>query len=101
MKLLFVCNQGENRSRTAAHMLEAKHKTRYAGVFSEETPLTKKDLAWADKVFVFEKHQEMKVLDEYPKQYHKVTNLNIPDVYYYMEPKLVRILKQKLDGKTK
>jgi hypothetical protein len=67
MKILCICNQGENRSRTAAKILldrgyEARHDGFYKDKFNDE--LKKREvfcvdnLTWADKIIVFEENHE-------------------------------------------
>jgi predicted protein tyrosine phosphatase len=81
MNKLFICNQGEHRSKTAAEMYNGK----YAGIYSEEVPLTQELLEWADIVYVMEEHQRDFIAEHFPKQYmmKKIICLNIPDVYSY------------------
>ena len=48
MKVLFICNQGRHRSRTAAEIFKDRFETKYAGLFNE-APLDEKTLEWAGK----------------------------------------------------
>ena len=52
-KILFICNQGENRSRTAAGILEGKgYAVKYDGFHCGSfNPI---NLEWADRIVVFE-----------------------------------------------
>jgi len=90
MNKLFVCNQGKYRSRTAAELFGGK----CAGVFVN---LKEKDLEWADIVYVMEEHQRSEIGKLFPAQYLKkrILNLDIPDVYGYMNDKLVKKLRGK------
>jgi len=92
MNKLFVCNQGKYRSRTAASLFGGK----YAGVFVN---LKKEDLEWADVVYVFEERQRSEIGRKFPTQYLKkrILNLEIPDIYGYMDRKLVDVLRRKLE----
>lgn len=47
MNVLFVCNQGKHRSRTAAELFSKEHETRFFGIY---TNLNKKDLEWVDVI---------------------------------------------------
>lgn len=96
MKLLFVCNLGQNRSRTAAEIFSDDHETRYRGIYSNL--VTKDDLEWADVVYVMEEHQRKEIGNKYPKEYMKkrIMCLDISDVYNYNNPELIRILKSKI-----
>ena len=91
MNLLFVCNQGKYRSRTAAELFGG----RFAGVFNG---LKEEDLQWADVVYVFEEHQRTEIGKQFPAQYlnKRILNLDIPDNYGYMNAKLVDVLRRKL-----
>ena len=92
MNKLFVCNQGKYRSRTASALFGGK----YAGVFVN---LKKEDLEWADVVYVFEERQRSEIGRKFPTQYLKkrILNLEIPDIYGYMDRKLVDVLRRKLE----
>ena len=46
MKVLFVCNQNQNRSKTAEHIFRGRFKTKSAGLYNR-TPLTEKQISWA------------------------------------------------------
>lgn len=62
MKVLFVCNQGRNRSRTAAQVFQSIYETRAAGLYSEP-PVSAQDLAWADVIVVMEEHQREELIE--------------------------------------
>lgn len=98
MKLLFICNQGKHRSRTAAELFAGEHQTAYAGVYSEEQPVTQELLAWADTIFVMEEQQRTWIVEHYPQIMlrKRVLTLNIPDRYQYKQPALEKILIQAL-----
>ena len=91
MNKLFVCNQGKYRSRTAATIFGGK----CAGVF---TGLKEEDLQWADIVYVMEEHQRSEIGKLFPKEYlnNRIINLQIPDIYGYMDSELVDVLRRKL-----
>ena len=98
MKVLFVCNQGKYRSRTAAKIFKDEFETKYAGLYSEDNPLTKINLAWADTVVVMEEGQRKEIGRRFPGLYMKkrIICLSIHDIYRYMHPDLINILKKKL-----
>ncbi len=97
MRVLFVCNQGRHRSRTAAELFHGRFQTRYAGVYSEERPVTAALLSWADVVVVMEDHQRQEISEQFPKEYgqKRILSLDIPDVYGYQQPELVDRLKER------
>ena len=99
MRVLFVCNQNENRSKTAEDIFKDKFDTRSAGLFNSD-PLTEKLLSWADLVLVMEDVQRSEIAKRFPKQYmkKKILSLDIPDIYNYGQPELIDVLKKKIDG---
>jgi len=99
MKLLFVCNQNENRSKTAEKLFKNKYKTKSAGLYNEKS-VTEKEISWADVIVVMEEHQRSELAKRFPKLYmeKRILSLNIPDIYYYKQPKLVNVLKSRVSG---
>ncbi len=97
-KVLFICNQNENRSKTAEEIFKDKFITKSAGIYNER-PVTQKELSWADIVIVMEDQQRKEISRRFPKEYmgKKILSLNIPDVYYYNQPELVNVLKTKVN----
>jgi len=98
MKVLFVCNQNENRSKTAEKLFKDRYESKSAGLYNEK-PISKKEISWADVVIVMEDNQRSELAKRFPKQYmqKKILSLDIPDVYNYNQPELVRVLKSKVD----
>ncbi len=98
MKVLFICNQNENRSKTAEKLFKHRFKTKSAGLFNEK-PVTEKQVSWADLVVVMEDSQRAEIAKRFPKQYmqKRILSLNIPDMYQYDQPELKSILNSKLD----
>ena len=97
VRLLFVCNQGRHRSRTAAELLSNEHETRYRGVY--DNPLMIEDLAWADVVVVMEDHQREEIAGWFPLEYlrTRIVTRGIPDAYSYGDPELTMILRQHIN----
>jgi len=97
MKVLFICNQGKHRSKTAAEIFTDKFETRYAGIY--ENVITNKELDWADLAIVMEDHQRKFIAENFGKQYMKkrILCLDIPDIYQYMQPNLIQIMKEKME----
>lgn len=98
MKVLFICNQNRNRSKTAEHIFKNKFETKSAGLYNEK-PVTEKQLSWADIVVVMEDAQRSEIAERFPNQYVKkrIISLDIPDTYYCNQPELIKILKSKID----
>jgi len=99
MKVLFICNQNQNRSKTAENIFKGKFKTKSAGLYNEK-PVTAKQLSWADAVIVMDEEQRREVAKRFPKQYmqKRILSLDIPDVFHYNQPELINILKSKINN---
>ena len=106
MNLLCICNQGENRSRTAAELLQqtGKYAVRYDGFFRDRfdevlkkrVVFNRANLDWADTILVFEEaHEEL--LKGYGYSYWgKCRNLGIDDLYDYGNAGLKKLVRDKL-----
>jgi len=99
MKVLFVCNQNQNRSKTAEHIFKGRFKTKSAGLYNTK-PVTEKQISWADMVIVMEKSQRAEIAKRFPKQYmqKRILSLDIPDVYHYAQHELIEILNSKINN---
>jgi len=98
MRVLFVCNQNENRSKTAEEIFKDRFDTKSAGLFNSK-PITEKQLSWAETVFVMEDVQRSELAKRFPKEYMKkrIISLDIPDIYGYGQQELIDILKSKVE----
>jgi len=98
MKVLFVCNQNENRSKTARELFKDRFETKSAGLYSQKS-VTEKELSWADVVVVMENEQRKEIGDRFPEQYlqKKIICFDIPDVYHFNQPELVEILNARVN----
>ena len=99
MRILFICNQNQNRSKTAENIFKGKFKTKSAGLYNEK-PVTAKQLSWADTVIVMDEEQRREVAKRFPKQYmqKRILSLDIPDIFHYNQPELINMLKSKING---
>lgn len=97
MNLLFICNQNQNRSKTAEELFRDKFKTKSAGLYCQK-PVKEKEISWADVVIVMEEEQRSEISKRFPKQYlqKRILSLDIPDVYNYNNPKLIKELKARM-----
>ena len=102
MKILFICHQNVNRSKTAERLFEDEYETRSAGAFvfntnSERNPLKKEDIEWADIIIVMEEPLRKEMGLRFPDLYlkKKIISLDIPDNYRYMQQELVDLTKNK------
>ncbi len=98
MKVLFVCNQNINRSKTAEEIFKGKFQTRSVGLYNDK-PLNEEQLGWADIVMVMEGEQRTEISRRFPKLYlqKKILSLNVPDIYYHNQPELISVLKERMD----
>ncbi len=101
MKVLFVCNMNQMRSPTAEVIFKDHPHldVRSAGVYSEAAVTIDRDLlAWTDIIFVMEEGQQDIIWNRFGDliQRKRIICLDIPDVYDYMDPILVLILKHRV-----
>ena len=97
MNVLFVCNQGQNRSKTAAELFSRRFQTASAGLYSD-TPITETQLAKADAIITMEEKHREEIARRFPRVYlqKRILVLGIPDIYRYAQPELVRLLKVRM-----
>lgn len=79
MNALFICNQNQNRSKTAEIIFNKRFNTKSAGLYNEK-PVNKKQTGWADVVFVMEEEQRSELSKRFP----------------YGDPELVKLLQLKV-----
>ncbi len=98
MRVLFICNQNQNRSKTAEELFKDRFETKSAGLYNMK-PVTEKQLAWADVIVVMEEEQRSEIAKRFPKQYmqKRIISLDIPDVYHYNQPELIDLLEDKFE----
>lgn len=101
-RVLFICSAGLLRSATASHVFCSEPynwNTRSAASNSEYglNIVNEALLEWADLICVMQEEHIflMQNLDiNFDKYSHKVVNLNIPDMFMYRDPEMIRLLKQ-------
>jgi predicted protein tyrosine phosphatase len=96
MKVLFVCNQNLNRSKTAEELFKNQFETKSGGLYNEK-PITKKQVAWADTLVVMEEEQRIELVKRFPELCLKkrVLSFDISDAYHYNQLELIDVLKHK------
>ncbi|MDR7070730.1 putative protein tyrosine phosphatase [Pseudoxanthomonas japonensis] len=99
--LLFICTQNRLRSPTAEQVFAdwPGVETASAGLGNDaDVPVSPELLAWADTVFVMEKAHRNRLSAKFKRDLDgkRVICLDIPDDYAYMDPDLIRLLKQKV-----
>ncbi|MEK6939419.1 MAG: phosphotyrosine protein phosphatase [Nanoarchaeota archaeon] len=97
MNALFICNQNKHRSKTAELLFQERFNAKSAGLHGGK-PITKKELEWADIVFVMEEEQRHELAKRFPSQYmcKRILNLDIPDIYTFNQPALAKLLQHKM-----
>ena len=101
-KLLFICSRNRLRSPTAEHVFAQYPglETDSAGTNNDAvTPLSLEQVQWADIIFVMEKIHLGKVKRRFNRYLNgkRTICLDIPDDYEFMAPKLVALLKTKVE----
>jgi len=99
MNILFICNQGKNRSKTAAELFAGCFQTESAGLYSNPS-VTKKQLTEANVVIVMEEEHRTEMRKRFPSVYmqKQILVLDIPDIYHYGQPALVQLLKSRMNN---
>ncbi len=99
-KVLFVCEQNRHRSRTAEEIFKSRNdvEVKSAGISRlAANVITDELVRWADIILVMDDGQKEAVQEIFPEESKgkKVISLEIPDVYAYMDPELVKLLERK------
>ena len=97
MKVLFICNQNQNRSKTAEELFRNRYKTKSAGLFNNR-PVSKRQIEWADLIIVMDDNQRSEIAKRFPKLYiqKRILSLNIGDIYSYGDIRLIEELNKKM-----
>jgi predicted protein tyrosine phosphatase len=101
-KLLFICTHNIARSPTAEALFLGvlDYEARSAGTDPDaRVRVTAGHIRWADVIFVMERDHVQHLEEQFPTalQDRPVVCLKIPDVYEYMEPVLVQVLRLALN----
>lgn len=100
--VLVVCGRNKRRSRTAEYLFknDMRFDIRSVGLSPKsERQLRVKDLEWADLVLVMDNQQKKRIVDQFRKtELPEIQTLHIDDVYEYLEPELIEILTEKING---
>lgn len=105
-RLLFVCSAGLLRSATGANLYAKKgHNTRNCGTHEYALiPLSVNLIAWADNIIFVNGDNYKKALNvfEGDDMVHMLIEksyvLNIPDIFAYNDPMLIRFLEEQIEG---
>lgn len=100
--ILVVCARNKLRSRTAENIFknDSRFNIRSAGLSQmSDKRITEKDIHWADLILVMENEHKTRIVKQYMHlELPGIEVLYIPDNYEFMDPELIEILKQKING---
>jgi predicted protein tyrosine phosphatase len=99
-RILFLCSQNKLRSPTAEAIFadHPKIDVDSAGLNHDaEVPLSEEQVKWADLIIVMEKTHRSRLNQKFKSALagKRITVLNIPDNYDYMDPDLISLLKSR------
>jgi predicted protein tyrosine phosphatase len=99
--LLFVCSENRLRSPTAEAVFSEYSGVEAIGAGTNSdaaTPVSGDLIEWADVILVMEKSHRNKISKKFKEKLKgkKLAVLDIPDVYEYMDPELIKLLKVKV-----
>ena len=101
-RILFVCTVNRMRSATAHKIYEDDPRFDVDSAGTDRNaavPLEEWHLEWADAIVVMEKHHRNSIRTKFPDLYEKkpIVCLYIEDIYAYMQPELIAILREKFE----
>ena len=100
-RLLFICSQNRFRSPTAEAIFDTVSDVDAASAglnHDAVTPVSGDLIEWADIIFVMEKTHRNKLQKRFREVLggKRVVTLGVPDLYDFMDPALVELLRSKL-----
>ena len=100
MRVLFVCHYNRKRSATAERIFgkDPSLDVRSAGTSVEAmVQVNERMLDWADIVFTMDEDQQRELSRMFPGHagLKKIVCLEIRDVYDFLDPELVRLLRER------
>lgn len=100
-KVLFLCSKNKLRSPTAEAIFSEVEDWQVCstGISNDaEVHVSLEDIEWADYIFVMENVHKRKLSNKFGHALKQqvIISLDIPDNYEYMDPELIKILKEKV-----
>lgn len=100
-RVLFVCRLNQSRSATAERIFCKRPdlEVRSAGTSSDAlVRVNRRMLDWADVVFIMDDDQRQAIGRMFPAHaaLERLICLDIPDDFAFLEPELVRLLKERV-----
>lgn len=101
IRALFICGKARARGPTAAQIASQWDRVRAdcAGLSDDaDDLLSLEQLEWADIIFVMEARQKTRLTSKFGGAIRgkSVINLDVPDLYSFMQPELVELLTKKI-----
>lgn len=101
-RVLFLCSRNQWRSPTAeeVYRTDPRVEVRSAGVSpSARRRVSESLLRWADLVLVMEHKHKARLRSQFPALLRdlRVAVLDIPDDYPYMDPKLITLIRARVE----
>ena len=101
-RILFVCTVNRMRSATAYELYKGDPRFEVDSAGTDRTAnvvLEEWHLEWADAIVVMEKMHRNTIRERFPRLYEKkpIVCLYIEDIYDFMQPELVAILREKFE----
>ncbi|MEL6862410.1 MAG: hypothetical protein AAGL11_11270 [Pseudomonadota bacterium] len=101
-KVLFVCSKNKWRSPTAEAVFrkDAGLEVRSAGTSRQaKRPISVADIRWADIILVMEDKHRARLRAQFRDEvrYKTMHALDIPDLYRFMDPDLIEIVRDKAE----
>jgi len=98
--ILFVCSKNKWRSPTAESVFRTEEglQVRSAGTSrSARRTISVADIRWADLIIVMEDKHRARLRAQFRDEvrYKTVHSLDIPDLYRYMDPDLIELIRAK------
>ncbi len=100
-RVLFLCRLNRHRSATAERIFCKRHDLDVRSAGTEEDALVRVNarmLEWAEVIFVMDPMQLESLRRMFPSHpvLDRVICLDIPDVFVFLQPKLVELLQEKV-----
>ena len=101
-RILFVCTVNRMRSATAHTLYENDERFEVDSAGTDRTAHVVREewhLEWAAAIVVMEKQHRNKIRERFPQWYEQkpIVCLYIDDVYDYLQPELIVVLKEKFE----
>lgn len=101
--LLFICSRNQWRSPTAETIWrkDPRVHVRSAGTSpNARKTVNANDIRWADLIFVMEEKHKSRLQAEFSRllEHKTIYVLDIPDIYKYMDPELIEVLQESVEG---